>query len=354
MATALQTALRVNTGVAFATAEVEYEANPGRFLVTFSGSADNGSLFIGTSASVLGLDEDSGATYHPGAAEETLSEGLDAIIEQNDASYFLVLESDFNGAQAMLDASAWAATGRHIFIAESNEAGALTANETTSFAAQLADLQPPRTAMLWSKTADYKAMSFAARFSSVDFRVPGSLITGKFRTLVGLKPDDGLTSAQRAELDRKNMTYYVTVGGFPITSDGKVLNAGYIDSRFWLDWFNERVETDVYTLLRQSNRIPQTTAGVQVYRDTLSTVCQSGVRNGGIAPGEVSAQGRSDIQSAIGVPFDGRLNVGYVIWIRPLSEQSQSDRDARHAPTARIWVKGSGAIHDVDIDVTYL
>ena len=65
VAAGLQTELRTGTGAAFASATVSYETGNDRFVVEFSGSSDNGSLFTGTSAGALGLDADSGRNVSP-------------------------------------------------------------------------------------------------------------------------------------------------------------------------------------------------------------------------------------------------------------------------------------------------
>ena len=189
VAAGLQTELRTGTGAAFASATASYETANDRFVVEFSDAEDNGSLFTGSSAGALGLDADSGATYHPGGVQETVTAGLDAVQEVNDTFYWATIPAAYNGTQTMLDVSAWVAAQNAMFVAESNEAGALVTNETTSFAARLAAVQSERTVLVWSAEADYKALSIAARMSSVDFEQPGSLITLAYKTLPGCAPD---------------------------------------------------------------------------------------------------------------------------------------------------------------------
>ena len=101
---------------------------------------------------------------------------MDAVQEVNDTFYWATIPAAYNGTQTMLDVSAWVAAQNAMFVAESNEAGALVTNEITSFAARLAAVQSERTVLVWSAEADYKALSIAARMSSVDFEQPGSLI----------------------------------------------------------------------------------------------------------------------------------------------------------------------------------
>ena len=70
------------------------------------------------------------------------------------------------------------------------------------------------------------------------------------------------------------------------------------------------------------------------------------VRNGGAAPGQLSTALRADVQQTTGnEDFDGFLVKGFLVYMNPISEQSQSDRDDRDSTPARVWVKGAGAIH---------
>ena len=128
----------------------------------------------------------------------------------------------------------------------------------------------------------------------------------------------------------------------------------WIDVRYWLDWLVNATQVEVFSLLR-SGRVPQTQAGVAAITDVVERICEEGVANGGIAPGQVSPALVSDIRLATGnQAFDGFLSTGYLVHVGSVASQSQADRDARKSPPVRVWVKGSGAIHFIDIDVTFL
>ena len=59
------------------------------------------------------------------------------------------------------------------------------------------------------------------------------------------------------------------------------------------------------------------------------------------------------IAQVINGNFEGVLPTGYLIYIAPLASQAQSARDARVAPSISVFLKGSGAVHFVDIDLTF-
>ena len=46
------------------------------------------------------------------------------------------------------------------------------------------------------------------------------------------------------------------------------------------------------------------------------------------------------------------LTSGYYVYIQPLEEQAQSDREARKAPPIKVAIKLRGAIHFIDATLT--
>ena len=83
-------------------------------------------------------------------------------------------------------------------------------------------------------------------------------------------------------------------------------------------------------------------------------MCEQGVLNGGIAPGQVSEALAADIRQATGnVSFDGFLSAGYLVHIGSVAAQPQADREARKSPPVRGWLKGSGAVHSIDVRLTF-
>lgn len=74
---------------------------------------------------------------------------------------------------------------------------------------------------------------------------------------------------------------------------------------------------------------------------------EQGVRNGLIAQnGQWNGTGFGALSKGDTLPS------GYYVYIQPMAEQSQSERDARKAPPIQIAVKLAGAIHTVDVSIT--
>ena len=155
------------------------------------------------------------------------------------------------------------------------------------------------------------------------------------------------------ELDRKRINYYTPFTGQPIYADGVTLDPDvWIDQQYWLDWLTAALESGVWSLLRTSNAVPQTNAGLLALRNTITQILEQGVANGGIAPGNASPDMTLDIRQSLPDPgFNGVMSTGYLLWIGLLSVQTQVDRDSRVSPPVKIWLKGAGAIHEVAIDL---
>ena len=363
VAAGLQTEIRTGSTTGYSTAVVAWNSTARRFDVSFP-DIDSGDPFHFTAnsagtgtdlSSIMALRVADGATFGLGGDAEDIEAALDAAAEAQDFSFVLADSGVRATAGTTEDISAWAEGGAYIASLESNESGALTTNEATSTAATVAAQGRGRTVLTYSGTAQGAGASIAARFSSINFGGLNTVITGKFKRLPGVTADD-LTSTQVAELRRKRVNQYVTVGGVPIYQEGVTTAAGgWIDTRVWLDWFTDAVRVAIYDLLVASpTRIPQTSRGLAALRSTVDAVCQEGVRNGGIAPGTVSAGLRQSIITATGDgDFDGFLSAGYLIATGSFADQSQSDRADRQAPPVNVFLKGSGAIHFVEADLTF-
>jgi hypothetical protein len=91
-----------------------------------------------------------------------------------------------------------------------------------------------------------------------------------------------------------------------------------------------------------------------ILKSAIERICEEGVRNGGIAGGTVSDAITNDIRQTTGnESFDGLLPTGYYVYSEPMALQDQSDRNQRKATPIKVWLKGSGAIQEVDIAVVF-
>ena len=301
---------------------------------------------------VLGLSSQAGARTFDGADSETITEALDRMARQEADFYFVTLAEGIVDTDDVLEAAEWAASNDRFLLADSHEERALDPADTTSVIARLAAPGSPSASAIWSRASDYKAVSLAARFSAVNFEGVQSLITAKFRQLFGTVPDD-LTPTQEASLRERGVNWYSTVGGTPIVQEGTSFG-GWIDVQVFLDWLVTRIRENLFNALLSANRVPQTDDGIAALKEAAEDVCAQGVRNGGIAPGTLAETQANAIRLATGnQDFGGFLSNGYLVHILPVAEQPQADREARKAPPVSVWLKGSGAVHFVDIGLVF-
>ena len=353
IATLVTTGIQNNGNAPFDTATCTYETD--HFVVTFPATADfDGALFTGTIADDLRLDTAGGATYTQGeVADTSISAALDAIeVADNNFSYMFAMESIHDTDNAAL-ISAWANARKVIYFADFHETQALVAGDATSRAALISAAQPSRTVGTWSAENDYKSGAVAGKLSGVRYTLPSSVITLFGKALPG-RTADNITSAQREELERKNVGYYIPRLGVNMYGQGKTLKGDWADVQAWIDWIEYEIQRQVLNTITSSNRVPLTAPGVGVIKDVIEGVCRTGVFNGGIAPGTVSSAMAANIRSVTGnLSFDGVLSNGYLVYHTPVSLLSQSARNMRHSPPFSVWLKGSGAVHYVEVALTF-
>lgn len=367
IAALIQTELRTGSDPDFAAATCIYNVTDGRFEVTTGTEVGVGATLtvfsttdplVGTDVSgLLGLD--AGAEINQGADEETITEAIEAIIALNDSPYFITVENTIIDFDTLDEVRTWVSSRAYSFFMDNFEAISLSPGESTSVLAQFFTLQPERVTAMWSETLDYKSLSLAGRYSSVNFAGANTLITGFLKNLPGTTPDD-LTTTEQGALEEKYTNYFApffSTGSPPANGvfNGTTMKPSvWTDVRYFLDWAVNAVRVDVFNLLLNSNKVPQTEAGVASLQSVIENVMVQAVTNGGIAPGQMSAASILDIQQSTGnYDFDGFLNTGYLVYAPGIYTQSQSDRNQRKAPPFKVWMKGSGAIHEIDIALIF-
>ena len=79
---------------------------------------------------------------------------------------------------------------------------------------------------------------------------------------------------------------------------------------------------------------------------TVNKALNQAVANELVAPGVWNGEGFGSLSTG------DTLSTGYYVYIQPLAEQAQSDREARKAPPIQIAVKLAGAVHFIDCMIT--
>ena len=352
-ATKIQTALTT----AGAAVTVTYNPLTGGFVITTTQTGNDKSISYAVAPSegedlsqILFLRDNLALSKQDGITAETIVEALNAIQTYNDGWYFIMLDHSVDNNETLHALADYVETNRYMFSAQTISPQVLTPGETESTAYQLYQKQLQRTWMTYSGAQDYKDVSIAGRFSSINFNASNSMITAKFKQLPSLQ-SDVISLTQLKELERKRTNYYTKFATRAVYSEGTTFsNDAFIDVRYALDWFVNAIQVDIFNLLYASGRIPQTHQGEAVIVDVINRVCVQAVANGMIAGNQVSEAMKNDIILTTGnQDFDGFLASGYLIWSQPIADQPLSERNARKSTAKKVWLKSSGAIHSVEV-----
>lgn len=293
---------------------------------------------------LMGLDTSTTAVNGMGAESLT-----DCLAEMLDFTtwYAAFVAADYTVEEAEAAAGIIeAAEPKRIIGFTSIDTMELDATQTTSLGAKLKAAGFNRSFVVYSSTAKSAAMSVLGRMSTVNFEGSNTTITLKFKQCPGVVAEN-LRTKQAKALSANNVNVFAAYqNDTSILQEGTMCGGYFIDEVHGLDWLENRVQTDVWNLLYTSKKIGQDDTGSDNIVTTVTRSLEQGVTNGLIAPGvwngdEFGALKKGDT-----------LSTGFYVYIQPMSEQSQSDREARKAPPTQIAAKLKGAIHFADITIT--
>lgn len=350
VASIIQVAVRA-ANAAFIAATVVYDGT--RFIVrsgttgaasavTFAASTGTGTdistMMAGTAAT--------GARVTQGSAEEDMATALQAQQDYNTEWYGLTLTNTAS-TQDIQDAAAWTEAQVKIFGYTTADPAAYDTTSTTDIPYLFMNAGYRRTLGLFDSDDAYAVVSLMARAFAVDFNASNSTITLKFKTLPGQTPTD-ITSTQASAMDAKNLNYYTRFGDSAMVAEGTMSNGTFIDEVHGLDWFQNAIETNVFGFLyTRQTKVPQTDRGMVLITQQIEKACKEGVNNGLLAPGQWTGDEFGTLKT------DTYLDKGYYVYAASVDTQNQSDREARLAPPFQVAAKGAGAIHKVNVTVSF-
>lgn len=200
---------------------------------------------------------------------------------------------------------------------------------------------------------DYQDLVVAGMIASMNFD-GGTIKTTLFGTRFSNIEVERFTDDEIGSLDSVNANRFINRSGIPIFEKGLFIHGDmFVDTKYWLMWFESAVRTEIFTTLYNAGRIPQTNAGLVEIINSISRVCNTGIRNGGIGAGYVSPAMARNIRQVTGGDFDGLMQKGYLIYAEPFEDQSQHDRERRVAPNVYVWIRGSDAIQNAEMSIVF-
>jgi len=312
----------------FGTTAPEYLAA----LAFFSQSPKPNLLYIAR----IDLDDSEPETYADVVAE----------LLQYTSWYGLFIASAHTDAEALaVSALIEAATPTRIVAHTSQDPNELVA-ESTTLGSQAHALGYNRTIVMYSSETPYAAMSILGRMSTVNFEGSNTTITLKFKVCPGVVAEN-LTASQYAVLKANCVNVFAAFqNDTSILQEGVCSSGWFVDEVHGLDWLQNRVETDLWNLLyTTATKVGQDEAGVTQLVATVTKSLTQGVRNRLLAPGVWNGDSFGALQTG------DTLSTGFYVYITPLAEQSQSDREARKAPPIQVAAKLAGAVHFADVSI---
>lgn len=265
------------------------------------------------------------ATVVAGHAFTDMAGELSAIENVQDDWYGFTLTHDIRNQANIMSAAAWAQPRKKLFGTYTNQLIAFDPSSSLDIGSLLGALLYDRTFIHWGNEADiYPEVSTLARLATVDYQVPNSAITVKFKEQPGVPLAD-LTGSQRTALLDKSYNIQVSRGGKAGIEEGTVANGEFIDVIHSLDWLEDAIATGVYDVVASApTKIPMTDPGVAILQTevevhlgvaTAAVILASQVVDGELLPAfTTSAVSMADypdtLQKArIGPPisFEGRI-----------------------------------------------
>jgi hypothetical protein len=324
----------IRSGTTGTSSTVAYATAP-----TGAGSPVDIGTLLGITAAGLGV-------VTAGSALETISTTLDKLQDINQAWYGMTFTKELT-EQNLKDAAAWAEARVKIFGFTTKASNVLDLAVSVDIGSVMKSFLYNRTFWIWDDNDDYLIVSAFARGFTVNFNEENSTLTLKFKQLPGTNPAV-LTETQRLAIVGKNGNYYTTFGDSVMMAEGWMASGQFFDERHGLDWLQNAVETNVFGyLLTRTTKVPQTDKGVAAIVSQVESALREGVRNGLLAEGQWNGSDLGEVKSGDYLPK------GFYVYAQPVRDQNQSDRQARKAPPIQAICKGAGAIHFVDVTITF-
>lgn len=356
VASIIQTALRVS----FSGVSVLWDANNDRFTITSGTTGPASSVSYSSQIAVLGATTDISTLMGWTAAS-----GASPLVVG------MVAETPLAAAQAAANASsqwyglAFAATGTiqtsdHLAIAafilastrnriygvNIQNTACMDPTQTTDLASELQLVNNKRIFWMYSSSTPYPVMTMMGRAFTVDFNGNNTTITLAYKQAPGVNPEY-LTETQFATIVAKGGNVNIAVdNGAAMIWPGQMANGYFFDETHNVDWFANRVQTDVFNLMYQTTtKVPQTDDGNHLIATTIEGSCAAAVNNGMSAPGVWNASGFGSLRQGMA------LNKGFYVYYPLIAQQSQSDREARKSVPFQIALKLAGAVHTSNVIV---
>jgi len=297
----------------------------------------------GTNSDDLGFSQHQATLSAIGLDAETPVAALAAAVDKGLEFIGLVTHKKFRDQTAQLagsntvDIADWCEAASKLFCNTTNDLSTLNSATSTDVGSQLKLKTLNNTLTNFAKNINqYVSASVFGRVASVNFEGIATTITLNLKQMPTITAEN-LTSGELAVLRSKNVNAVVVIGkSANAYTDSRMASGSWMDTRHGLLWLENRIETDMFNLLYQSNtKIPFTATGLNIAEDTLEQSLIAAVRNGLAAPGYL--------------PDGTYLPNGYSIARVALADVPAGDKSGRVYRGFSFKMVGAGALHEVGV-----
>jgi len=272
---------------------------------------------------------------------EAVEEALGACLSKYQF-YGVVIDHDMSDEDAM-KAAAWVQAQIMLYGRSSSDPGIYDPTSDDDFAYELQAMSRAFAYAREDTMTDYPEMATISRTIGVDLRMPGSAITIGVQPLQSIQPS-GFTQAQFHAITKKNCNVYQVIGPNPVVFPGVMANGLFIEDQFGIDFLQAYITLLAISGIERSRRLSQTDQGMNFLVGYLDTGLVQVVASGFLAPGYW------DAATINGVVENGELLAkGYKIIAAPIRSLTPDQRAAGFGSNIGIALKGSGAIHCLNI-----
>lgn len=244
----------------------------------------------------------------------------------------------------------WAEENRSYFAncqsKEENVNGIRDISKTDDIASELTTSNYRYTRTLANKESPYAAITETKWFASVNYDINLSTITGEYKPLSKVTPED-LATAEISAMKNKNTGFYSKLDLQGSTTDGKVINSkthsgAFIDDVINIEAFTNALKVALSNAItQQPAKLPQTPQGQQILIDAVTFVGEKYISNGFLGS-------RSYID-----PVTGKEKITRGYEISTVAEDilniPDSARNNREGAPISMTIFTSGAIHEISM-----
>ena len=229
----------------------------------------------------------------------------------------------------------WCEAAKVIFMNTTNDLSTLSSSISTDVMSLLKAKTLRYSLTTFSRyISEYPSAAVFGRIASVNFENINSTITMNLKQLATVTAED-ITPGEFQVLRNKYGSAVVQIGKTAQAyTDSRMASGSWLDTTHGLMWLENRIETDLFNMLYQSNtKIPYTQAGINTAVARVERGLEAAVKNGLCGPGYL--------------PDGTYLPNGYQVLSVPLGDVPSGDKSNRIYRGISFKMIGAGALHQV-------